>query len=150
MWLRVFFPNISSFTLNMDTDNKWAKYEFCKRVKTENIVCDIHRRARCGVSSLQITLKWRHNGRDGISNHQHHGCLLKRLFRRGSKKTSKFCVTGLCAVNSPVTGEFPAPMASNAENVSIWWRHHEDRQSQICNHSFHNYVLIQRSRTFVP
>ena len=22
------------------------------------------------------------------------------------------------------TGEFPARMASNAENVSIWWRHH--------------------------
>ena len=30
---------------------------------------------------------------------------------------------GLCAGNSPVTGEFPAQMASNAENVSIWWRH---------------------------
>ena len=24
------------------------------------------------------------------------------------------------------TGEFPAQMASNAENVSIWWRHHVD------------------------
>ena len=23
------------------------------------------------------------------------------------------------------TGEFPAQMASNAENASIWWRHHE-------------------------
>ena len=22
-------------------------------------------------------------------------------------------------------GEFPAQMASNAENVSIWWRHHD-------------------------
>ena len=30
----------------------------------------------------------------------------------------------ICAGNSPVTGEFPAQMASNAENVSIWWRHH--------------------------
>ena len=27
--------------------------------------------------------------------------------------------------NSPEAGEFPAQMASNAENVSIWWRHHE-------------------------
>ena len=27
--------------------------------------------------------------------------------------------------NSPGTGEFPTQMASNAENVSIWWRHHE-------------------------
>ena len=29
-----------------------------------------------------------------------------------------------CEGNSPVTGEFPTQMASNAENVSIWWRHH--------------------------
>ena len=41
-----------------------------------------------------------------------------------SKETSKFLVTGLCAGNSPVTGEFPAQRASNVENVSIWWRHH--------------------------
>ena len=44
--------------------------------------------------------------------------------RRRSKKTSKLRVTGLCEGNSPVTGEFPAQRASNAENVSIWWRHH--------------------------
>ena len=42
-----------------------------------------------------------------------------------SKSTSKLRVTGLCARNSPVTGEFPAQMASNAENVSIWWHHHD-------------------------
>ena len=30
---------------------------------------------------------------------------------------------------SPGTGEFPALMASNAENVSIWWRHHEPHLS---------------------
>ena len=50
--------------------------------------------------------------------------LLNRLFRHYSKKTSKLRVTGFCAGNPPVTGEFPAQMASNAENVSIWWRHH--------------------------
>ena len=27
---------------------------------------------------------------------------------------------------SPGTGEFPAQMASYAENVSIWWRHHAE------------------------
>ena len=48
-----------------------------------------------------------------------------RLFRRRSKKTSKLRVTGLCVGNSPGTGEFPAQMASNVENVSIWWRHHD-------------------------
>ena len=36
-------------------------------------------------------------------------------------------VTDLCAGNSPGTGEFPAKMASNGENVSIWWRHHDAR-----------------------
>ena len=41
------------------------------------------------------------------------------------KKTPKLCVTGLCEGNSPVTSEFPAQRASNAENVSIWWRHHD-------------------------
>ena len=41
--------------------------------------------------------------------------------RRRLKKTSKLRVAGLCDGNSPVTGEFPAQMASNAENVSIWW-----------------------------
>ena len=71
------------------------------------------------------SLHWRHNGRDGISNHQPYRCLLNRLFMCRSKKTSKLRVTGLCAGNSPVTGEFPAQMTSNAENVSIWWRHHD-------------------------
>ena len=70
------------------------------------------------------TLHWRHNDPDGVSNHQPHGCLPKRFFTRRSKKISKLRVTGLCAGNSPETGEFPAQMASNAENVSIWWRHH--------------------------
>ena len=30
-----------------------------------------------------------------------------------------------CVMNSPVTGEFPAQITSNAENVSIWWRHRD-------------------------
>ena len=74
---------------------------------------------------LKATLHWRHNGRECVSNHQPYDCLLKRLFGRRSKKTSKLRVAGLCEGNSPGTGEFPAQMASNAENVSIWWRHHE-------------------------
>ena len=77
-----------------------------------------------GSTVVQISLRWRHNGHDGVSNHQPHHCLLNRLFRCRSKRTSKLRVTGLCAGNSPVTGEFPAQMTSNAENVSIWWRHH--------------------------
>ena len=41
-----------------------------------------------------------------------------------SKETSKLHFTGLCDENSSVSGEFPAQRANNAENVSIWWRHH--------------------------
>ena len=48
-----------------------------------------------------------------------HHCLLDRLFGCRWKKTSKLRVTGLCVGNSPETGEFPAQMASNAENVSF-------------------------------
>ena len=70
------------------------------------------------------SLRSRHNDNAGVSNHQSRDCLLNRLFRRRSKKTSKLRVIGLCAGNSPGTGEFPAQMASNAENVSISWRHH--------------------------
>ena len=70
-----------------------------------------------------LTLLWRHNERDGVSNHLGLDCLLNRLFRRRSNKTSKLRVTGLCEGNSPVIGEFLAQRASNTENVSIWWRH---------------------------
>ena len=48
-----------------------------------------------------LTLRGRHNDQDGVSNHQPHGCLLNRLFRRRSNKTSKLRVTGLCVGNSP-------------------------------------------------
>ena len=71
------------------------------------------------------SLPWRHNERDGVSDHQPHDCLRNRLFRRRSKKTSKLCVTGLCKGNSTVTSEFPAQRASYAGNVPIWWRHHD-------------------------
>ena len=61
---------------------------------------------QCSVSVF--SLEWRHNGHDGDSNHQPHDCLLNRLFRRRSKKTSKLPVTGLCAGNSAGTDDFPA------------------------------------------
>ena len=64
-------------------------------------------------------LQWRHNGRDSVSNHQPHDCLLNRLSRRRSKKHQS------PASLTFVTVEFPAQKASNAENVSIWWRHHD-------------------------
>ena len=82
----------------------------------------------CPLMTLTLrSLQWRHDGHNGVSNHQPHDCLLICLFRRRSKKTSKLRVTGLCERNSPVDGEFPAQRASNVENGSIWWRHHGNR-----------------------
>ena len=71
----------------------------------------------------QNPLQWRHNGRDSVLNHQPYHCLLNRLFERRSKKISKLHVTVLCEGNSPGTSQ----RASNAENASIWWRHHAFR-----------------------
>ena len=74
------------------------------------------------VKHILVPLQWRHNERDGVSDHQPHDCLLNRLFRR---------VTGLCEGNSPVTDEFLTQRASNAENVSIWWGHHAEPIAHI-------------------
>ena len=74
---------------------------------------------------ISISLQWRHNERDRVSNHQPDDCLVKRLFTSRSMNTSKVRVTGLCEGNSPVTGESPAQRASNAENFSIWWRNYD-------------------------
>ena len=58
-------------------------------------------------------LQWRHNERDGVWNLQ-----------RRAKKTSKLCVTGICKGKLTGGRKFSTQSASNAENASIWWRHH--------------------------
>ena len=76
-----------------------------------SIDCNImvFRRQR-GERKLCISLQWRHNGHYGFSNHQPYDCLFNRLFRRRSKKASKFRVTGFVRgihrwqVNSPQIG----------------------------------------------
>ena len=49
---------------------------------------------KTGVLWRALALRWRHNGHDGVSNHQPRHCLLNRLFGCRSKKTSKLRVTG--------------------------------------------------------
>ena len=138
LWQSNDCPSASKATLmNMDKYFMWIHYERLhnhNKAKHNKTVC-IFLGIYCSSYGIVITpwineyihvpLRWRHNDHTGVSNHQPHGCLLNRLFRRKSKKTSKLRVTGLCVGNSPGTGEFPAQMASYAENVSIWWRHHD-------------------------
>ena len=98
--------------------------------------------------SFYFLLRWRHNGHGSVSNHQPYDCLLNRLFRHKSKEPSKLRVTGLCAGNSPGTGEFPAQMASNAENVSFSWRHHvgnelySNLKDQVSHYIYMLYIYI--------
>ena len=62
----------------------------------------------CVPLNYLVALQWRHNGREGVSNHQPHHCLLNRSFRRRSKKYQILRIIGLCdgnwsvgPVNSP-------------------------------------------------
>ena len=82
---------------------------------------------RCCPEIMKVkcnSLRWRHNGRDAVSNHHPHDCLLNRLFRRKSKITSKLCVTGFVRGihRWPVNSQHNRPVTR--KNVSIWWRHH--------------------------
>ena len=56
-----------------------------------------------------LVIKWRHNDRNGVSNRRRLDCLLNRLCRRRSKKTSKLGVTGLCE-ESPVDSPHKGPV----------------------------------------
>ena len=71
-----------------------------KKKNNNNTKTAIKSRKRMVELLLADTSQWRHNERDGVSNHQPHDCLLNRLFRHISKKTSKLRVTGLCEGNS--------------------------------------------------
>ena len=54
-----------------------------------------------------LPLQWRHNGHDGISNHQPHKCLLNRLFPAQIKENIKApCHWPLCG---ELTGDWWIP-----------------------------------------
>ena len=141
-WQKIYrwFANVSRHEIILIVEwNYWLLYLNLNLISNSNLAgssvsgvaslvypscdCYAHRETQ-----LKLSLRWRHNEHDGISNHQPHDCLLNRL----SKKTSKLRVTGLCDGNWPVTGDFPAQRASYAENVSIWWRHHGISRNLAC------------------
>ena len=76
------------------------------------------------------------------------GCA--REMTASPKKASKLRATGLCAGNSPVTGEFPAQRASDAENASIWWRHHASSEMTHTGYLFfHSLATHSNLQLFV-
>ena len=64
---------------------------------------------------FRLSLQRRHNEHNGVSNHRCLDYLLNGLFKRSSKKASKFHVTGFCVEHSLVTCESPykAPETRN-------------------------------------
>ena len=104
-----------------------AKLIYVSKSHTHKSATD--KKSPASTSQKTSTLPWRHNERDDVWNHHPHDCLLNRLSVWRSNKTSKLRVAGLCEGNSPVTGEFPAQRARNADNVFIWWNHHEEVRS---------------------
>ena len=62
------------------------------------------------------------------------------FFRGTSTKISKLRATGIYEGNSPVTGEFPAQRASDAEDDSIWWRQHECRNINALDTNWLRYL----------
>ena len=105
----------------------------------ERSMKNIWNHVKLGTLIININLsplQWHNNEHDGISNHWRLDCLLNRLFRRRSKKTSKLHVTCLCKGNSSVTSEFTSQRVSNMENVSIIGCHHVC-QVLMANHYYH-------------
>ena len=78
------------------------------------------------MHNLDKPLRGRHNEGDGASNHLRLDCLLNRLFRRRSKKTSKLRVTGLCEgihrwpVDSPHKGPVTQKMFPFDDVIMIY------------------------------
>ena len=95
---------------------------------------------------LLESLLWRHNEHDSVSNHQPRGCLLNRLFRRRSKKTSKLRVTGLCVGNSPkpVNSPHKGPVTRKMfpfDDVIMWNDNWHRFVWQICCWITHHCLL---------
>ena len=107
-------------------------------------------RSSCRRRRANLHSRWGHcdliiQEHDGVSNYKPHQCLLNRLFRPWSKKTSKLRVTGLCVGNSLVT-----QMASNAVNVSTWWRHHGHCDAMEWKCVPHYWPFVRRIRRWTP
>ena len=72
-----------------------------------NIIAHNNSRGNVSYEMLDFNifskLQWRHKELDGVGNHRRLYCLLNRLFRLKSKKTSKLRLTGLCEGTPSVT-----------------------------------------------
>ena len=91
----------------------------------------------CVIWKSRISLRWRHNGHDGVSNHQHHDCLLNRLFRRRPKKhQSSASLAFLWGIQRrPVNSPHKWPVTRKMfpfDDVIMWWWSMFVRKTSYC------------------
>ena len=97
---------------------------------------------------------------DAISNHQRLDCLLNRLFRGRSKKTSKLRVTGLCGGKPLVTDGFPSQRAMQLSRKmfpfddviscpTFWESRHLSGESQLKWHKSKHFLSLCFQRCFI-
>ena len=125
---------ITSLTIVYSIDYSGADQRKHQSSASLAFVRGIHRTgefpAQMASYAENVSIWWRHRDNSGVvimssmPSYQRLDCLLNRLFRARSQKTSKLRVIGRYERTSQVTGEFPAQRASIAENIFIWWRHH--------------------------
>ena len=78
-------------------------------------------------NSFMKTSQWRHNERDRVASQITSLTIVYSTVYSGvdqRKHQRSALLAFVRRIHPSVTGEFPAQKASNAENISIWWRHH--------------------------
>ena len=110
-WLAVFFVVGMNMLLNKQSSFRLFKTTYCLCDVTVMLCWWTHRNGRFfRMTALgrhwrlwrqaATSLQWRHNERYGVSNHQHHDCLLNRLFKAQIKENMK------ASRHWPLCGEF--------------------------------------------
>ena len=77
----------------------------------------------CGISCEYFITTTSHE-HHVVSNHRGPSIICLPAYADSHQRNSKPALHALWEGNSPMTSEFPAQRASNAEKASIWWRHH--------------------------
>ena len=78
-----------------------------------------------GVIHLTISLQWRQNGHESVSDHQPRGCLLNRYSGTDQRKHQSSASLAFVRVIhlSPVNSPHKGPVTR--KNISISWRHRD-------------------------
>ena len=96
VYIHVYINNMSVF---------WVSHK--GKTKHDKLLASIESYDSCRASFYSLGGKmpsWRHNERNGVSNHRCLHCLLTCWFRRRSKKTSKFRVTAGRGISAETCG----------------------------------------------